>query len=289
MESFEVVVLGGGSAAESCASEVAAGGRSVAVVESHRVGGECPFVSCMPSKAVLWSAAVRRLAARAHELGAVAGPLDLGDPDKAYAAALSRRDEIAGHLDDTTHAEHLEEAGVTLVRGRGRVAEIGIVAVGDRRLRYADLVIATGSAAMIPPIDGIDELDVSTSDDAWTAHELPRSAIVLGGGPVRVELAQAWARFGSAVTLIEAEDRLLSGEDPAVGDILAERLHGDGITPRFGVEAGVDDLRGAERVVAATGRAPNVADLGLELLGIDAAKEGLETDERCRVTGQRRV
>jgi dihydrolipoamide dehydrogenase len=123
----------------------------------------------------------------------------------------------------------------------------------------------------------------------WTATELPGSAIVLGGGPVGLEIVQAWARFGCDVTLVEAEDRILSSEDAAIADVLAEALAADGVTLRLGVEATADDLRGVERVVVATGVAPNVGDLGLEQLGIESDPSGLPIDERCRVTGQQHV
>jgi pyruvate/2-oxoglutarate dehydrogenase complex dihydrolipoamide dehydrogenase (E3) component len=295
-ERYDVVVLGGGTAGEAVAPALVRAGRSVAVVEAGRVGGECPFTACMPSKAMLRSAGVRWLAARAHELGAVASPLDLGDPEQAWAAAVAVRDEVVGHLDDSGHAQRLVEAGVTLVRGRGRVAEPGVVAVEDRCLAWTDLIVATGSVAVTPPIDGIDAVDVWTSDDAWTARTLPGSLVVLGGGPVGVELAQAFARFGCRVTLIEAMDQLLPGEDPTVGALLARVLCADGIDVRTGLtaqaaEPAQDGVRlrladgadvSAARLVIAAGRRPNIEGLGFEVLGLDG---DLEVDERCRVHG----
>lgn len=194
-ERYDVVVLGGGTAGEAVAPALARAGRTVAVVEAARVGGECPFTACMPSKAMLRSAGVRWLAAHAHEFGAVTEPLELGDPDRAWTAAVAVRDEVVRHLDDSGHARGLVEAGVELVRGWGRVAEPGVVAVGDRRLAWTDLVLATGSAPVLPSIDGLDAVAVWTSDDAWTATERPGSLVVLGGGPVGVELSQVFARL----------------------------------------------------------------------------------------------
>jgi pyruvate/2-oxoglutarate dehydrogenase complex dihydrolipoamide dehydrogenase (E3) component len=286
---FDVVVLGGGSAAETCATQVASGGRSVVIVEAWRVGGECPFVACMPSKAVLRSAAVRHLATNAHELGAVSSFLHLDEAAEAYEAALSRRDEVAEHLDDSSHVQELAEAGVALVRAKGRVVEPGVVEAGEERLEYTDLVVATGSSPTTPPIDGIDALDVWTSDDVWTTHELPGSLIVLGGGPVGVEVAQAFARFGCAVILMEAEDRILPREDTTIAEVLAEALTDDGVMLRTGFKAGLDDLRGADRVVIATGRTPNVEGIGLEQLGIEPDRSGLAIDDRCRVSGLENV
>jgi pyruvate/2-oxoglutarate dehydrogenase complex dihydrolipoamide dehydrogenase (E3) component len=299
-ERYDVVVLGGGTAGEAVAPELARAGRSVAVVEPGRVGGECPFTACMPSKAMLRSAAVRRLATRAHQLGAVADPLDLGDPGRAWAAAVAVRDEVAGHLDDSQHAQGLVDAGVTLVRGWGKVAEPGVVAVGERRLAWTDLVVATGSVAVLPPIEGLDAVEPWTSDDVWTATKLPDSLVVLGGGPVGVELAQVFARFGCRITLVEAKDQLLPGEDPAVSAVLTEALCAEGIDVRVGVtaeaaESGRDGVRvrltdgadvSAERLVAATGRRPHVEGLGLEVLGLDG---DLEIDDCCRVRGVEHV
>ena len=299
-ERFDVVVLGGGTAGEAVAPHLARAGRKVAVVESGRVGGECPFTACMPSKAMLRSAGVRWLAARAHELGAVAEPLSLGGADRAWPRAVAVRDQVAGHLDDSGHVRGLVEAGVAVVRGRGRVAGPGVVAVGDRRLEWTDLVVATGSAAAVPPIDGLDAVEVWTSDDVWTATELPDSLVVLGGGPVGVELAQVFARFGCQVTLVEAKEQLLPGEDLALGAALARALRDDGVDVRVGLtaeaaepSAGGARLRlaggaeiSAQRLVIATGRRPNVEGLGLDTLGLDGQ---LAVDDHCRVRGARHV
>ena len=303
MERFDVVVLGAGSAGETVASSLAEAGRSVVIVEAGRVGGGCPFVACMPSKAVLRSAAVRHLAGRAHRLAATAGPVDLGDAAGAYAAAVARRDGVAKHLDDSAHADGLTEAGVTLVRGRGRITGPGTLDAGGRELGWTDLVVVTGSAATGPPIDGLDGVPVWTSDEAWTAQELPSSVAVLGGGPVGVEIAQALVRFGCRVTVIEAEDRLLAKEDPLITEVLAAALRDDGVELRLGVTAGSATADGdgatlhlddgtavtAERVVAATGRAPNVGGIGLDALGVTGAEHGLDVDDRCRVSGQEHV
>lgn len=308
MDTFDVVVLGAGTAGERAAGELAKAGRRVAIVERHRVGGICPFVACMPSKAVLRSAEVRALAATAPQVGAAVVPLTGDDPVAAYAAAVARRDRIADGRDDHRHVEALDDKGVTLVRGHARVTAPGVVTVtgsdGDEReLGWRDLVIASGTHPLIPPIEGIGTVDAWTSDDVWSRDELPASAAVLGGGPVGCEVAQALARFGCHVSLIESEERLLASEEPAVGDALAEAFLADGIDVRAGVTAarvaqtehGVlvsfDDGREVtrERLIVATGRAPNVDDLGLEVLGISPGRKGLETDERCRVVGAEHV
>ncbi len=302
MERFDVVILGAGSAGE-WVSAIAKSGKSVAVVEGYRVGGECPFVACMPSKSMLRSAQVRRLLAEAHTLGAAGSQLTLDQGAVAYAAAVTRRDGIANNRDDRKHAEGLEKAGVTLVRGWGTVTAPGVVSVGDRKLHWTDLVITTGSSAERLPIDGLDDVPTWTSDEALSSPELPASLLVLGGGAVGCELAQVYARFGTAVTLVETGPRLLKREDPTISAVLADVLSAGGVTLRFNEEitrvervaggAGLHFKSGgvltAKRILLATGRTPRTSGLGLETLGIEPNERGLETDEHCRVRGQEHI
>ncbi len=302
MDHFDVVILGAGSAGETLANQLAEEGRTVAIIEELRVGGECGFVACVPSKILLRAAEVRLLLRDAQQLGAVAGPLDAGDGRAAYALAVERRDEIVPN-DDTFGAQQFHEQGVTLVRGRGRIVRSGVVAVGEREIGYTDLVIATGSAPTIPPIEGLEGVPTWTSDQALTSPQLPASLIVLGGGAVGCELAQVYAAFGTAVTLVQSPPHLLPHEEPAIAGILAAALRRDGIEIRLGTKAtraratdtglaltleGGETLH-AERILLAVGRDPRVADLGLERLGITPGEQGLEIDEYCRVVGQEHV
>ena len=295
---FDVVVLGAGSAGETVAGGLADDGRSVALVSDGLVGGECPYVACMPSKALLRSASVRALASRAVDLGATSGRLDLGDPVAAYARAVARRDEIVEHLDDSAAAEALVARGVTLIRGRGVVTAPGEVQVEGEVLAWEDLVLATGSRPVVPPIEGLDDVDWWTSDEALTSPERPGRLAVLGGGPVGCELGQVYARFGSEVTIIEAGAALLSGEEPEVSAAITAALEGEGLVVRCGSEVtAVEPIAGggvrahvqgappveADRLLVVTGRRPNVDDIGLEVLGIDPSS--LEVDDRCRVVG----
>jgi pyruvate/2-oxoglutarate dehydrogenase complex dihydrolipoamide dehydrogenase (E3) component len=302
MERFEVVILGAGSAGENLANRLAPAGKSVAIVEELRVGGECGFVACVPSKALLRSAELRQLLRRAHDLGAVAAPLALDDGAAAYAVAVGRRETIVAP-DDSFGVRQFKENGVMLVRGHGRIARPGVVAVGDRELGFTDLVIATGSRPTIPPIPGLNAVPTWTSDQALTSPERPASLIVIGGGPVGCELAQIYAAFGTAVTLVQSAPQLLPRESPAIAAILATALRESGIDLRLNaraVRAGVgtdgavltlDDgaTLTAERVLLAIGRDARVADLGLDLLGIEPGEQGLEIDAYCRVRGQEHV
>jgi pyruvate/2-oxoglutarate dehydrogenase complex dihydrolipoamide dehydrogenase (E3) component len=310
MPQFDVVVFGGGTAGVHVATEVARAGRTVAVVEAGLVGGECPYLACMPSKSLLQSA--RR--------------------GETWEHAVARRDEVTGHLDDSAAAARLAQAGVTLIRGTATVTKPGVIEVepiaavgqaerpsarttpmrpGPRDARpndvaeteitslgYTDLVIATGSEPVAPPIEGLPDVPTWTSAEALTWPDLPRRLIVLGAGPVGCELAQIYAAFGSQATLIETEDHALPGEAQFAGEILADGLRRTGVDVRLGsaaVKAEITDSGlaltladgsriEADRVLLATGRRPRLSGLGLDKLGIDVGPTmALPVDAGCRV------
>lgn len=282
MTAYDVLLLGGGSAGEFLAGRLAAAGRQVALVESLRVGGECPYVSCMPSKVML-NAAQR---------------------GTSWAEAVNRRDEVASHRDDSAAAQSMADQGVAVLRGRGRVTEPGRLEVDGAPHEWTDLVIGTGSHPVLPPVEGLTDVATWTSDQALSSPDLPDRLVVLGGGPVGCELAQLYARFGAQVTLVEGAERLVGKEPAFVGAALATVLAADGVAVRLGVLAsradrGPDGPRlhledgrtlSADRLLVATGRAPTVADLGLDRIGVDAdPASGLATDEHCRVVGQQHV
>jgi dihydrolipoamide dehydrogenase len=302
---FDLVVLGAGSAGEWVAGEVANAGRSVALVEASRVGGECPYVACIPSKGMLRSAQVREAARRLVELGGAAAPVTLDGDEPAYRAAVRRRDVLSSYRDDTDAARDIKRRGVTLIRGTGRITGPGVIDIDGRRVGYRDLVVATGSRPAVPPIKGLDQVPVWTSDQALSAPARPASLMVLGGGAVGCELAQAYAGFGVAVTLVEAATQLVSGEDTAVAAELTSVLRGSHVDVRLGAEVKAmeatsggmaralldgDPVIETEQVILAVGRTPATAGLGLDTIGITSDDTGaLAVDERCRVEGQAHV
>jgi pyruvate/2-oxoglutarate dehydrogenase complex dihydrolipoamide dehydrogenase (E3) component len=303
MDTYDVVVLGGGSAAETVATTVVRGGKSVAVVEERLVGGDCPYFACMPSKAMLYSAEIRHRLAAADSLGAVGRALSLDDRRAAYRVAAARRHEIADRLDDSARVRELRDAGIAVRRGRGRILRPGVVEVGADRVGWTDLVIAVGSAADVPDIEGLTREAVWTSEEVYTATELPESVIVLGGGAVGCETAQMLARFGAKVTIVHSAPRLIPREEAAVAEALADVLRQEGVDLRLDTKAVRTDLRDgavvflrdgtrltAQRLVVAVGRSPRVDGLGLRALRIhESPGDGLQVDEQCRVRGQQHV
>ena len=229
MKYFDVVVLGAGSAGEPIATALASAGRSVALIEQLRVGGECAYVSCMPSKAMLRSAQVRNTAKNLVVLGGASYPVDLDDHFEAYRWAAVRRDRIAKFRNDADSAASAVKVGVELYRGTGIFTNFNRISVGKDELTWTDLVLATGSSPTIPKIDGLDEIEFWSSEDALSAPECPKSVLIVGGGPVGCELAQVYSRFGSETTLVEFSDQLAGKEHPDIARRLAHNLRSEGV------------------------------------------------------------
>ncbi|GAB2608725.1 NAD(P)/FAD-dependent oxidoreductase [Streptomyces capparidis] len=294
---YDVVVIGAGPAGEVVADRLVAGGMSAVVVESEAVGGECSYWACIPSKALLRPAAAldaARAVPGARE--AVTGALD-------PAAVFARRDAFVSDWRDDGQAGWLKSAGIDLVRGRGRIAGERLVEVvgadGGRRTlaaRHA-VVVSTGTAAALPPVEGLDAVRPWTSREATSASAAPERLTVIGGGVVACEMATAWSALGSAVTMLVRGRGLLSGWEPFAGEEAAEGLRAAGVTIRTGVRvtrAERDGASGAvsaflddgevvegDELLVAVGRTPRTGDIGLETVGL-VPGDWIDVDDTCR-------
>ena len=290
---FDAIVIGAGPAGEVAAGRIAEGDLEVALVEPELVGGECSFWACMPSKALLRPGELLAETRRVPGLPLTDGGLDA-------ERILERRNEVVHDYDDSAQLPWLEEKGIELFRGRGTLD-------GERRVRVGDdvltarraVVIATGTKSAMPPIEGLADVGAWSNREVTAAKSVPESLIVLGGGVVGVEMAQAWSSLGSRVAIVEAASRLIAREEDFAAEQVTEALRDGGVDVRLGVKAeraggghgapvsleleGGDSLQ-AEHLLVAVGRRARVEGIGLESIGIEADGP-IEVDDSMRVPG----
>jgi pyruvate/2-oxoglutarate dehydrogenase complex dihydrolipoamide dehydrogenase (E3) component len=287
----DVVVVGLGPGGESAATQLAQAGLDVVGVDRRLVGGECPYYGCIPSKMMIRASDVLAEARRVPDFAGASTVT----PDWAPVHARIR-DEATTDWDDQVAVDRLVDAGVTFVRGAAVLTgERTVEAGGTTYVARRGVVLNTGTEPSAPPVDGLADTPYWTNRDACRLEEVPGSLIVLGGGAIGAEMAQAFSRFGVRVTLLEVADRILAVEEPEAGSLVADVFGQEGIQVlagakissvayadgQFSVEVGEQTLR-ADKLLVAAGRRPNLGDLGLDSVGLDPSARSVEVDERLR-------
>ncbi len=287
-ENFDVIVIGMGPGGEVAASQLLKAGKRVAVIERELIGGECGYWACIPSKTLLRPPEAKTGVARAEGVGGA---------ELNWPATRDYRDTMIRHLDDSNQVTGYEKSGATVIKSAARITGPGRVEVDGRTLSAEHIIVATGSDAVVPPVEGLDEVPVWTNREATTLREIPKRAVMIGGSAVGVELGLFLRRYGAEVTILERSGRLLSREDPRPGELTEQYLREEGIDVRTSTSAvrarrdGTDtvveldsgDQVRCDVIIVGTGRTPRATDLGLENVGIELGERGeVVVDDHCR-------
>ena len=294
---YDLIIVGAGSAGMAAAEIAPRMGVRAALAERSRIGGDCLWTGCVPSKTLIASARLAHSMRHAEELGL--DPVEgCTDTRKVMARVRRVQDEIAAQNDN---AQHFESLGVSVLNGDARLVDAHSVAVSGRTVTARYMLLATGSRPSVPPIDGLREEGFLTTETFFALEQLPASINIIGGGPIAIEMAQAMQRLGTRVTVLEALPHILAREEPA----LSERVHGtleregvivqartmitrvesrNGLKIVSGAVEGDEREWAAEEILVATGRAPHVESLGLGAAGVAYTKKGVTVDERLRTS-----
>jgi pyruvate/2-oxoglutarate dehydrogenase complex dihydrolipoamide dehydrogenase (E3) component len=293
----DLVLVGVGSAGLVAAEFATKLGIRPVAIEAHRIGGDCLWTGCVPSKALLAAARTAHAMRTADTFG-----IEPVEPDVDLAKVWRRIREVQQRIGDTDDSpEHLEELGVEVVHGRARITGPGTVEADGRTFETKNILLCTGSRPAVPPIDGLEEAGYLTSETIWELENPPESFTVIGGGPIASELAQGLNRLGVEVAVLEQADRLLARDEPELAEIVTDTLKNEGVSvhtnvkvQRVATEGGAKVVHGtengepktwrAEEILVAAGRTPNVDGLGLEELGVSIGTRGVIVDNRLRTS-----
>ena len=300
---YDVLVIGGGAAGLSAAGIATNLGAKTAMIEREALGGDCTWTGCVPSKTLLKAAKVVQQARQAHKYGLTDHEMSVD-----FAGVMEHVREVRQEVyEDADAPEIFEDMDIDVVEGDAHFVDSHTVAVRDaegatRQLTGTYVVIATGASPLVPPIDGLDAVDYLTNDTLFELEEQPERLAIVGAGPIGTEMAQAFTRLGTDVTVVDMADRILANDDPELAATLRETLEGEGVEYVLGaqvervsqtdgvitVEAGAGRTVEADALLLATGRAANVDGLNLEAAGIDYTRKGVTVDDRCR-TSQKHI
>ena len=293
-DQFDLVIIGGGSAGLTAAAFAVQLGRSVAIVEKHRIGGDCTWTGCVPSKTLLKAARVAHQMRTADIFG-----LGAVEPQVDFRRVMAHVRDVVNEVYRQESPDTLKADGIEIFPSAASFLDPHTITAGEAVLTARRILLATGARPFIPPVPGLDSVNYLTYETLWDLEVLPRHLVVIGAGPVGCELAQAFRRLGSQVTLVEAGDTILPQDEPEASDVLSEKFAQEGIDLRLNstvrgarqvadaihVDAGGNELVG-DALLLAVGRRPNVAGLELERAGVAYSELGIQVNDHLRTTQQ---